>query len=236
MLACGGAFIWAVMLPLRLTAAGQETANRAEEFVYLGIGPALGLLMTVWLNSDRLARRVAVVVIIAVIVAGGIAVSDDYRQRLAPDNAIPREPLSTTPQERAASQWFLAQYGPNRRVATDLSTDIVFGSAGRQNPLSDIADYSHVWMIFYPTSLTSGVYSEIRRSHVQFIVVDQFLSLEPVPGWPVFDSGDPVRLYLHPVPVAALEKFNTSPNFQLVYTSTETDIYEVSPSLSDGGS
>ena len=227
-------FIWIALLPLRLTPDGQETANRSSEFLYVGIALAVGLMLAVWLSSKGTRRRIGVVALVVLVMAGGVAVSWDYRLRLPVDYSSPGVPLDTTPDERAAGAWFLSQYGPGNRVATDLTGDLVFGSEARQHVVSVLGEGAQLWRIFYPTSMTPGVYAEMRSSRVQFIVVQKRLASGPPPGWPLYDSGDPPQLVSRRVPPAALEKFLASPYLQLVYRSSEIDIYAVSPSFLAG--
>lgn len=225
---------WIALLPLRLTQFGQETANRSSEFLYLGIGLALGVLLSLPVFTTRRVRRVLAAVLVGIMLAGGFSVSWNHKIRLAPQYSSAGIPLWTTPDERAAASWFLAHYGPNRRIATDLLTNSVFGSVGMQRVITTFVDDADIWRIFYPTSITPGVIAEVRARHVEYIVVQRRLSEGETPGWPLYDSGDPAAFYSRPIPRQSLVKFAMSPLFQLVYQSGEVDIYAVSPALTAG--
>ena len=94
------------------------------------------------------------------------------------------------------------------------------GAQGRQHVLSVLGEGAELWRIFYPTSMTSDVYAEIRASDVQFIVVQRRLA-GPSTGWALFDSSDPPNLVTQGVSPTALSKFHSAPGLQLVYDSAE---------------
>jgi hypothetical protein len=217
---------WVALLPLRFTAAGQETANRSSEFAYLGIAICFAFLVESLAGSSRWRRSLALGAV-ALVFTGGVAVSWNYAQRLAPDYQLVNGSATVTPDDRSLAQWMLATLGPGHRVATDAQTGLALGSVGRQNVLSWAEDGARAWLIFYPRTVTSEVRAEIRRSQVQYIVVQQDV-LDLPDGVTRFDDSEPAQYDDSPLPAASLAKFGGNPLFREIYTVGSLRVYQVS--------
>jgi hypothetical protein len=216
---------WVALLPLRFTAEGQETANRSSEFAYLGIAICFAFLLESFLGSPRWRRLLALGAVV-LLFAGGISVSWNYAQRLAPDYQLTSGSATVTPDDRALAQWMLATLGPGHRVATDAETGLALGSLGRQNVLSSAEDSARVWLIFYPRTVSSGVRAEISRSRVQYVVVQQDVLGLPA-GVTRFDDSEPAQYYDAQLSAASLSKFGDSPFFREIYTAGSLRVYQV---------
>jgi hypothetical protein len=217
---------WVALLPLRFTAAGQETANRSSEFAYLGIAVCFAFLVESLAGSPRWRRSLALGAV-ALVFTGGVAVSWNYAQRLAPDYQLVNGSATVTPDDRTLAQWMLATLGPGHRVATDAQTGLALGSVGRQNVLTWAEDGARSWLIFYPQTVTSEVRAEIRRSQVQYIVVQEDV-LDLPDGVTRFDDSEPAQYDDSPLPAASLAKFGRSPLFREIYTIGSLRVYQVS--------
>ena len=196
--------IYILMLPLRFTEAGQEAANRSGEFLYVGIAIVVATMLVGgtqavsrartrapehvshdWRrsNATQTTRAFAVCV---VMFTGGVAVSWNFAARLSPPPSLAAVPVVTTPDDIVAARWFLQEYGPNHRIATDITTGLAFVTDGDQDVLSGASDGAHLWRIFFPSKMTRGVYSELANSKVQFVVIQQQLTdgVRPAPSCP----------------------------------------------------
>jgi hypothetical protein len=217
--------LWVILLPLRFTVQGQETANRSSEFLYVGISLCLAFLLEIFLDSSRWQRILAVGIVILLFV-GGVAVSWTYSGLLAPDYRLENGSTVVTPDDRALASWMLATLGPGNRVATDSITGLALGSLGRQDVLSSAEDGAHVWQIFYPRTVNSEVSAELRRSQVQYVVVQ--LAMRDAPAeTPRFDASEPAADYDAPLPPTSLSKFNNSQLFTEIYSSGSLRVYQV---------
>jgi hypothetical protein len=216
---------WTALLPLRFTSDGQETANRSSEFLYVGIALCFALLLEPLLESSRWRRMVALC-LVALVFVGGISVSWNYAQRLAPDYQLTNGSAAVTPDDRALAQWMLTTLGPGHRVATDAQTGLALGSVGRQDVLASAEDGSRTWLIFYPPKVTADVMAEIRRSKVQYVVVQRDV-LDLPTGVTRFDDSEPAQYYNSPLPAASLTKFDTSTVFREVYAAGSLRVYQV---------
>jgi hypothetical protein len=217
--------VWVALLPLRLTADGQETANRSSEFLYVGIAVCFGFLLNSYLDSAGW-RRIYALGIVVLVFTGGIAVSWNYAQRLAPDYSQDNGSQVVTPGDRVLATWMLAALGPGHRIAADPQTALALGSLGRQDVLSAAEDGAQIWRIFYPRTVDSEVLAELRRSRVQYVVVQQDILKSPV-GVPRFDDSEPAADYNGPFPAASLSKFGQSPVFREIYASGPLRVYQV---------
>jgi hypothetical protein len=216
---------WVALLPLRFTSDGQETANRSADFLYVGIAICFGLLLEPLLDASRW-RRVLALGLVALLFAGGISVSWNYSQRLAPSYQSTNGSATVTPDDRALAQWMLSTLGPGHRIATDSLTGLALGSVGRQDVLTSAEDGSQIWLIFYPPTVTSGVLAEVKRSAVQYVVVQQAVLDLPI-GVTRFDDSEPAQYYNSPLPAASLSKFDASPAFREIYTVGTLRVYQV---------
>jgi len=231
-LLAASSLLWVVLLPLRFTADGQETANRSSEFVYLGIALCFAFLLESFLSSSRWRRMLALGVVI-LLFAGGVSVSWNYSQRLAPDYRLTNGSEVVTPDDQTLARWMLASLGPANRVATDTETGLALGSLGRQDVLSAAEDGARVWQIFYPRTVSSGVLDEIRRSRVQYVVVQQAV-LDLPTGVARFDDSEPAQYYNAPLSAASLSKFGTSSAFREIYAAGSLRVYQVVGSAERG--
>ena len=217
--------LWVALLPLRFTSDGQETANRSADFLYVGIAICFALLLEPLLNASRW-RRLTAVCLVALLFAGGISVSWNFSQRLAPDYQLTNGAQVVTPDDRALAQWMLTTLGPGHRIATDAQTGLALGSVGRQDVLSSAEDGARTWLIFYPPTVTSGVLAEMQRSAVEYVVV-QWDVLDLPTGVTRFDDSEPQQYYDSPLSAASLAKFDTSPAFREIYTVGSLYVYQV---------
>ncbi|HEU5331148.1 MAG TPA: hypothetical protein VFU73_00240 [Actinocrinis sp.] len=224
LLACSS-LAWVALLPLRFTADGQETANRSSEFLYVGIALCFALLLEPFPDACRW-RRLSALCLVALLFVGGISVSWNFAQRLAPDYRLTNGSAIVTPDDRALAQWMLATLGPGHRVATDAQTGLALGSIGRQDALSSAEDGTQTWLIFYPPTVTSDVLTEIHRSAVQYVVV-QWDVLDLPTGVTRFDDSEPAQYYNSPLSPASLTKFDASPAFREIYTAGSLRVYQV---------
>lgn len=240
-----------LLLPLRFTSAGQETANRSSEYLFIGIGLVVAMMLTgggrdAHINSfgaknrrilDRLgswrrfsgATAVAAFGVCSVMFIGGVAVSWSYAERLPPPLRASGVPAPPTPDVIASARWILSEFGPYHRVATDITTGLAFDTFGEQNVQSGASNGSHVWRIFEPSRMTGSVYRELVTSRVNFVVVQRQLTegLSPVSGAPVYDAGEPSAIDRKPASRASQAKFIGAPALSMVYTSGTITIYQV---------
>jgi hypothetical protein len=224
-LLAASSLLWVILLPLRFTVGGQETANRSSEFAYVGVAICIAFLLDSSLDSARWQRLFAFGIVILLFV-GGVAVSWNYAQRLALDYKQTNGSVAVTPDDEALAAWMLTTLGPGHRIATDTETGLALGSLGRQDVLSAAENNARIWLIFYPTTINSEVLGEIRSERVQYVVVQQDLLQAPT-GVPRFDGSEPAQDYDLPLASSSFTKFRSSPLFQEIYAAGTLRVYKV---------
>ena len=224
-----GCLLYVVLLPLRLTAYGQETANRSSEYVFVSLG-LIDAGVVAWLAGKRASalRRALGTGWLLVVLLGGVAVSWAFAQRLQPDFGAPGVPAQPTPPAAATAQWMLTELGPGHRVGTDSVDDMILGSYAEQDPVFQTAGAPgapHIWQVFFPTTINATVRSEIRPDRLQYLVVDLSLDQGPAVG-ELFDAGEPA-LPGNRLPPASLTKFDNVEGFSRLYDSGQVVVYQI---------
>ncbi|MGI8448402.1 MAG: DUF6541 family protein [Streptosporangiaceae bacterium] len=193
--------------------------------MYVGIALCFAVLLESFLGSSR-GRRLLAAGLVILVFTGGVAVSWNYAQRLAPDYRLANGSQLVTPDDEALARWMLAVLGPGHRVAADPETGLALGSLGRQDVLSSAEDGARIWQIFYPRTVDGAVLAELRRSRVQYVVVQRDVLGSPA-GVPRFDDSEPAQDYDAPLPAACLSKFGASPVFREIYAAGSLRVYQV---------
>jgi hypothetical protein len=92
--------------------------------------------------------------------------------------------------------------------------------------LSSAEDGSRTWLVFYPPTVTGEVMAEIRRSAIQYVVVQEDV-LDLPTGVTRFDDSEPAAYYDSALPEASLAKFDASPAFREIYAAGSLRVYQV---------
>src|SRR5262249_51381953 len=146
------AIVYPLLLPLRFIGSAAETANRSAEFLFLGLGAVLAVA-GIALRMRRPTSPVlgAVLATLAVIVvAGGVAVSWQYSERLPQDPSARDVPHETTGSALAAYEWSASALGRGRRFASDFVNHLGLAAYGLQRPLYAPEDHVSAWQIMLP--------------------------------------------------------------------------------------
>lgn len=224
-----GCLLYVGLLPLRLTASGQETANRSSEYVFLSLG-LIDAMTLIWITvrwPRALAQALGVAgVLIALL--GGVAVSWNFYQRLQPDFSATGVPNQPTPDEVALALWMKTELGSGHRVGTDAVDNLALGSYGEQYPVLPVAGAPdpRTWQLFFPTTINAPVRAQIRADGLQYLVTEQRLTQgEPLSG-SYFETSEPglPRNRLRP---ASLDKFDNASGFSRLYDSGDLVLYQI---------
>jgi hypothetical protein len=239
-----GSLVYPVSLAARLTLASSETAQRASEFVFVGVGFVVAAGYVHWregrVGSRRTRRRplwrLATTAAVCVAIAGGIVVGW-APTALLPGPLLPgADQRSISPQGTAAAQWILANSGPGNVLYGDIVDRQIMGSVGVQDPTQGPSPDGRVLaQVFFDPSLTSADIELLQQRRVRFLVVDRRdSSALPVDGF-YFENGEPnAHQETHPIPLAALDKFDAVAGIQRIFDSGMLVVYDVS-TLGRGG-
>lgn len=226
-----GCLLYIGLLPLRLTASGQETANRSSEYVFLSLG-LIDAMTVIWIAMRRprvLGQALGATGLVTVLL-GGVAVSWNFYQRLQPDFSAVGVPTQPTPSAVALAQWMKAELGPGNRVGTDSVDDLALGSYGEQSPAMPVSGASdpHIWQVFFPNAINAPVRTQIAADRLTYLVTEQRLTQGVAPSGNYFEAAEPglPGNRLHP---ASLTKFDGAPGFSRLYDSGDLVLYQIGP-------
>ncbi|HEX5159261.1 MAG TPA: hypothetical protein VFW17_18780 [Ktedonobacterales bacterium] len=226
--------IWALLyIPsqaLRLSQAGVEVADRATEFVFLGLATVLAIGMT-QVKPDILNRRVAIralTMFTTVLFIGGIiAGSGPDWERLPGPFLVSADSRSLTQEGVSASQWASVNLGSGHRVATDRVNSLLMATYGRQRVITSLDDNIDPSPLFTSLTFDDTDLSILRQTQIQYLVADLRLSTElPRRGF-YFSEIEPGAFnYTAPISKAALTKYDNLPNVNRVFDSGNIVIYD----------
>jgi hypothetical protein len=203
--------LYPMVLPLRLVPDGVATAGRLPEFLYLGIGLTLGVLVIhVW-PSTHIAwpTTLGLTACAMVLLAGGDIVGWGPPGRL-PGPFVPAdESRSVDARSLGSADWMRTRLGPNEVLATDQMNGLVMGSYGDQQLAWGIDKQLAVSPVFFAADIGPFQQSVLRRAGVQFVLIDERLSEGlPVTGY-YYDTLEPdVYQHTRPLDLATLTKFD----------------------------
>jgi hypothetical protein len=161
------------ILPLRLVPTAWETANRASDFLYIGIGLTVALagLQYGRAHGAGRIRRTAVCAFVGLTTVGGVVSGWPPDVRLS-------QPLRATvggheivPQGVTAARWSLSHLGPDHRFVADESNGRLLLADGLQLPL--VGRNGAARTILEPPKLVSSVVNTIRSAGVSYALIDR---------------------------------------------------------------
>jgi hypothetical protein len=222
-------------LLLRLTQAGAETSNRASEFVFLGLGLIIGLMLFSALVTGRLGRTpghglVLVSGMLGLLFAGGIVIGWAPSVRLPGVPLVEADARSVEPYDLAAARWARAHLPAHSRIVADRANAVLMAAYGLQDP-----QVGKVVGLYVATLITSPTFGPpeqriVSQDAIRFIVVDRRLSTQrPVVGYYVDNEEPGAFSYRTPLPATAITKFEGHRSLSRIYDNSEVSIYEVLP-------
>jgi hypothetical protein len=163
--------------------------------------------------------------VFVVFVGGGVARSGEHIR--FPGPYLPSaDPRAMTPDVVAAARWLSTAAGRNNRITGDRTATAVFGSYGRQVPVTYSENGVPVGAIFAPDRLTPQVGQEITRAGVRWLAVDlRAAGRFPITGF-YFDESEPGAYVDTRLTTAGLTKFDHGP-FRRSYDNGHVVLYEV---------
>ena len=209
-------------LPLRFVPAAWETASRAGEFLFIGVGLTVAS-GAIWLLEGRRfqARRwhLAGAVAVTLVFASGAIAGWASNQRLARPLHVRAAGHTIEPPALVAATWIGQQLGPNQVVAAQNYDARYVVDYGRGVGLSGTAP--PVVSMLDSGTLQPFVRRLLRRYHVTLVFADRRkISADNIVGG-FFDVGAPA-LY----PVAFSDKFDT-PKTDRILAGGQIVIYRV---------
>jgi hypothetical protein len=217
---------------LRLTGAGWETANRASEFLFVGIGFIISLaFLTRQLSKRSLAIPIISGLLAGILFVGGVISGWPPFLRLAHPYLVEietpggeRETLE--PQGVAAARWAREYLGSGNRMAADHSSARLMQAYGEQYALAGQKYGIHD--LFVNEAIASGELEIIQTTGVDYLVFTRPLTrwnqmrglyYNPAEG---LRESDPA--FSRP---GDSEKFDQSPGVERLLDTGYVVVYEI---------
>lgn len=226
----GTALAFLPMQALRLTSAGWETANRASEFLFVGLSFVVALgIVEFWMpRRAGWVRQIVLTGYVAVIFVGGILSGWQPNARLAQPYLVAAGTSMIEPQGVAMARWMRAALGTNNRIAVDPSNAKALVAYGEQYPYT--GSEHGIRDMMFSTRLGRTEQSILQNTGVRFVALDhRMISWDHMVGL-YFNHTDQNLELLDPVVFA---KFDKQKSVSRIFDSGTIVIYYVG-ALTDG--
>ena len=214
---------YVLTLPLRFVPAAWETASRAGEFLFVGVGlvVALGIVEYI-LRPGRLPRLRPALAAAAVmfVFASGVIAGWPASLRLAQPLRVRAGGHTLQPPSYVAAAWSGATLGPAQRVAAEDSDARLFLDIGHQTAFSGVFPDVDAVLSDRPP-LKAWQRTLLRRNKITLVETDRRKVSTDVIGGYFFDVGSPALSS-----AAAAAKFDL-PGASRIYDSGNIVIYWV---------
>lgn len=215
----------------RFTTTGAELTDRAAAFLFLPIASLVTLFIAHFWPTRRLGWGGTAVITLGccVVFMGGIVLAAGPSSAVLPGPyLVGADSRSIEPEGIAAASWSYAELGPDNRVATDRTNQILMATYGDQRVITSIGDGIDVSSMFFAVRFGPTEASMVRSERIRYLVVDLRMARGlPLLGY-YFAEGEPgAFVRTRPVDVEALGKFNTLPGANRVFDSGDIVIYDV---------
>ena len=209
-------------LPLRLVQAAWESALRAGDFLFVGVGltAAAGIaLVAAWLGPRRGLANAAAAGAITLAVASGVVAGWPTSLRLARPLRVAAGSATLEPPAFAAARWTRQMLGAGNGVAAQGADARVFEDVGGQRAFA--GSQPDVQDILDATSLASWQGLLLRAQDIDLAVSDRVLLSDDVIGGYFFTDTPQARLAIQ-----TETKFD-APDVDRIYDAGDITIFYV---------
>ena len=194
------AILYMGTLPLRFVPAAWETASRAGEFLFLGVGVTVAI-GTSWLldrgGSGRLRRRVPVAVAITLVFASGVIAGWPGTELLSQPRRVVADGRTLDPPQVVEATWSGRMLGPHERLYAQAADARLFNNNAQQTAFEGPGPLN-------TPKLSSFVHNALRVNHVTLVATDRrSVSSDLLAGF-FFDIGSHALM-----PATGADKFDT---------------------------
>jgi hypothetical protein len=162
------------MLGLRFTSAGWETSSRSTQFLYIGIGLAMSMVIVYLLNrqSESNLLRKIFVGSLSFMFVGGIVSAWQPDIRLARPTLYRNGNITIEPQSVSTAKWTRKNLGTSRRIATfDFSNAILVMSYGLQ--IQSAGTDGGLEYALFSNEWREDDKSILRNMEIEFVLLDR---------------------------------------------------------------
>ncbi|MBO0791755.1 MAG: hypothetical protein J2P36_12515 [Ktedonobacteraceae bacterium] len=226
--------IFALAYPIaqafRFTNFGPEISDRSTAFLFLSVAYVLTILITHFWPTRKLSKRAIALITCAIsaVLLGGIILDagPNYTDLPGP-YTVGADRRSLEPEGINAALWTLSNLGPDNRIGTDRTNQMLLSTYGDQRIVTELDDQVEVSPIFYSTQFDEADIELLQAGKIHYLVVDMRLSTSvPALGF-YFVSDEPEANHITtPISRTALTKFDTIPDINRLFDSGNIAIYD----------
>jgi hypothetical protein len=223
------ALLYFPVLGMRFSGAAWETANRASEFLFVGISfvVALGIAEFWLVRRDSVLPRLLFTGAIAVIFAGGVISGWQPNVRLARTYEVAAGKIAIVPPGVEAARWARTFLGPDNRMVADETNAGLMAGYGEQIPLTGTEHGVHA--MFFSDQVGRTEREILNVVQVRYAVVDRrMISWDHMVGLyfnrPSKDARQGTELFGEDI----YQKFDRSRETDRIFDSGDIVIYNVS--------
>jgi hypothetical protein len=224
-----GSLAYPVSLLFHFTSIGVELSNRLSAFVFVPVSYCVAMAVSTRpkIRSSR-AWAMALAALGAMLLYGGMVIGSPDWARLPGPYLVSADTRSIEPKGILAASWAKKYLGPGNRFAGDRINALLMLAYGDQRPVSALADAVDPTPLFFSPRFTSFDARLLRRSALQYLVVDyRFTRTLPWLGV-YYDNFEPNALkHTRPMPVAAYAKFDHVAGVSRVFDSGDIAVFDV---------
>ena len=215
-------------LALRLTTLGAETANRASEFVFFGLGFVLAIAVAD-IGRRLPARPVVLALLATVLFMGGLMIGWPRWARLPGPYLVSADTRSIERQGIEVAHWTRELLGPGNRFVSDRTNWLLQTTYGRQRPVTGYGDKVNTRNLILSPRLESAEERVARLGNVRYVLADRRLTTSLPYGGIYVERGELSTIGFHRVPlgVEQISKFDDVQSISRVFDSGDIRIYDI---------
>lgn len=218
-------------LVLRLVPAAWEIANRASEFLFIGVGLALALAYVAWElrgpSRFRWPARIAVGVAFAIMLEGGMIAGWNSDIILAQTlNVSASNGATIRPQGYAVADWAKSVLGPHRNFAADASDARLLDTYADENAIA--GGKPDVQAVIRDPLLEDWHIRLLGQYKIPYLVVNnRVISEDAISGYFFLTATSPPSWH-QLFGKRSVEKFDRLPAASRLFDSGNIVVYDVS--------
>jgi hypothetical protein len=224
------AFCYPLVQVFRFTTSGSELVDRSAAFLFIPISTILSIAIAqLWpLRQITRIHIISLTTALSVMMIGSIVLAIGPSLTALPGPyMVSADSRSIEIQGIEAATWAHTYLGPNNRVATDRINQILMGTYGDQQVVTNIADRIDIAPIFLSPEMGPEQISIIAQAHVRYLVADMRLTrLLPLLGFYYEQDEQSSHKHKQPLDPQDLTKFANIPQINKVFDSGDIVIYD----------
>ena len=178
---------------LRFTNTGSELVDRAAAFLFIPIATMLAIFIAQYWPTRKLRWKhtFLITAVLSVIFLGGVILGAGPSSALLPGPyEVIADPRSIEPEGIQAATWTQSSLGPQNRLATDRTNQILMGTYGDQSIVGLSGDEADVSPVFLSLQFGHAEISILKDDNVRYLVADLRLTQAlPLLGY-YYDSSE----------------------------------------------